>query len=174
MREQNFFLKISYKKEGKIQADSITRGKSRRKSKEGNKKKRVTLLAKIKVEDIWCLCTIKNCVCVFLVFFYRFNQVRLASIAKQSIWWIYMGLGAWLVPSGTSQGAAVASATTQFHWQDPSLSTESSRCEKPSACFSVLGVAGPSPGRTGRTCEANFLFAILHGLLWETLPRSLQ
>ena len=25
--------------------------------------------------------------------------------------------------------AAVASATTQFHWQDPSLSTECSRCE---------------------------------------------
>ena len=54
------------------------------------------------------------------------------------------GFGAWLVPSGTSQGAKVAPATTQFHWQDPSLSTESSRGEKPSACFSVLGVAGSS------------------------------
>ena len=41
--------------------------------------------------------------------------------------------------------AAVAPATTQFHWQDPKLSTESSRGEKPSACFSVLGVAGSSP-----------------------------
>ena len=59
-----------------------------------------------------------------------------------------MWLGARLVPSGTSQGAAVASATTQFHWQDPSLSTECSRCEKPFACFSVLGVAGSSPDRT--------------------------
>ena len=48
----------------------------------------------------------------------------------------------------SSQGATVASATTQFHWQDPSLSTECSRCEKPSACFPVLGVAGSSPGRT--------------------------
>ena len=47
-----------------------------------------------------------------------------------------MGLGAWLVQSGTSQGAAEAPATTQFHWQDPSLSTESSRGEKPSAGFS--------------------------------------
>ena len=28
------------------------------------------------------------------------------------------------------------------HWQDPSLSTECSRCEKPSACFSVP--AGPA------------------------------
>ena len=36
----------------------------------------------------------------------------------------------------------------QFHWQDPSLSTECSRCEKPSARFSVLGVAGSSLGRT--------------------------
>ena len=44
--------------------------------------------------------------------------------------------------------AAVAPATTQFHWQDPSLSTESSRGEKPSACFSVLGVAGLSIGGT--------------------------
>ena len=45
--------------------------------------------------------------------------------------------------------AAVASATTPFHWQDPSLSTEScSGGEKPPACFSVLGVAGSSPGRT--------------------------
>ena len=50
-----------------------------------------------------------------------------------------MGLGAWLVQSGTSQGAAVAPVTTQYHWQVPSLSTECSRCEKPSACFSVLG-----------------------------------
>ena len=48
--------------------------------------------------------------------------------------------------SGTSLGAAVASATT-IHRKDPSLSTECSRCEKPSACFSVLGVADSSPGR---------------------------
>ena len=40
----------------------------------------------------------------------------------------------------------VAPTTTQFHWEDPSLSTESSRGEKPSACFSVLGVAGSSLG----------------------------
>ena len=60
-----------------------------------------------------------------------------------------MVMGAWLAPSGTSQGAAVAPATTQFHWQDLSLcSTESSRGEKLSACFSVLGVACSSPGRT--------------------------
>ena len=38
--------------------------------------------------------------------------------------------------------AAVASATTSFHWQDPCLSTESSRGEKTPACLSVLGVAG--------------------------------
>ena len=66
-----------------------------------------------------------------------------------------MRLGAWLVPSGISQGAAVAPATTQFHWQNPSLSTECSRCEKPSACFSVLGVAGSSPGRTSYPNFAN-------------------
>ena len=41
--------------------------------------------------------------------------------------------------------AAVASATTQFHWQDPSLCTENSRGEKLHACFSVLRAAGPSP-----------------------------
>ena len=58
-----------------------------------------------------------------------------------------MGLGAWLVQSGTSQGAAVAPATTQFHWQDPEV-------KKPSACFSVLGVAGSSLGGTSypNTC----------------------
>ena len=37
---------------------------------------------------------------------------------------------------------------SKFHWQDPSLSTESSRGEKPSAFFSVLGVAGSSLGGT--------------------------
>ena len=45
--------------------------------------------------------------------------------------------------------AVVAPVTTRFHWEDPSLSTEGgSRCEKSSACFSVLRVAGSSPGRT--------------------------
>ena len=44
--------------------------------------------------------------------------------------------------------ATVARATTQFHWQDPSHSTESSRQENPSACFSVLVIAGSSPGWT--------------------------
>ena len=44
--------------------------------------------------------------------------------------------------------ATVASATTQFHWQDQSLNKESNRGEEPSACFSVLGIAGSSPGRT--------------------------
>ena len=38
----------------------------------------------------------------------------------------------------------VAPATPQFYLQDQSLSTESSRTEKPPACFSVLGVAGSS------------------------------
>ena len=45
--------------------------------------------------------------------------------------------------------ASVASATTpQFHWEVLSLSTETSRGENPPACFSVLGVAGSSPGWT--------------------------
>ena len=33
--------------------------------------------------------------------------------------------------------SVVASATTQFHWQDPSLRVGTSRGEKPSACFSL-------------------------------------
>ena len=51
--------------------------------------------------------------------------------------------------------AAVAQDTTQFHWQDSSLSTESSRCEKPPACISALGIAVSSPGRTShpKTCQ---------------------
>ena len=44
-----------------------------------------------------------------------------------------------------SAKAAVAPATTQFHWQDPSLSTENSRGEKLLACFSVLGVSQNLP-----------------------------
>ena len=58
-----------------------------------------------------------------------------------------------------TEKAAVEQATTQFHWQDPSLSTVSSRDEKPPACFSVLGVAGSSPGRTeqvGPLFSSNF------------------
>ena len=50
-------------------------------------------------------------------------------------------------PGGLAQGpvkAAIASATTQYHWPDPCHSTKSSRCEKPSACFSALGVADSS------------------------------
>ena len=43
-------------------------------------------------------------------------------------------------PGWFQKGSAkTASATTQFHWQDPSLSTESSTGEKPPACFSVFG-----------------------------------
>ena len=65
-----------------------------------------------------------------------------------------------------SLGAAVALAATQFHWQDPSLSTECSRCEKPSACFSVLGVAGLSPGRTSYPTLAYGLPKWVFVLLW--------
>ena len=56
--------------------------------------------------------------------------------------------------TGTIRDQLKGPATTQFHWQDPSLSTESSRGEKPSACFSVLGVAGSSLGGTSypNTC----------------------
>ena len=59
-----------------------------------------------------------------------------------------MGLGGQTGTIRDQSKAAVAPATTQFHWQDPSLSTESSRGEKPSAWFSVLGVAGSSLGGT--------------------------
>ena len=59
-----------------------------------------------------------------------------------------MGLGGQTGTIRDQSKAAVAPATTQFHGQDPSLSTESSRGEKPSACFSVLGVAGSSLGGT--------------------------
>ena len=59
-----------------------------------------------------------------------------------------MGSGGLTVTIRDSQKAAVAQATTQFHWQDPSLSTESSRGEKPPTCSSVLGVSGSSPGRS--------------------------
>ena len=41
--------------------------------------------------------------------------------------------------------AAIASPTTQFHWQDPSLGAESSREDKPYANVSVVEVAGSSP-----------------------------
>ena len=59
-----------------------------------------------------------------------------------------MGLGGKTGTIRDQSKAAVAPATTKFHWQDPSLSTESCRSEKPSACFSVLGVAGSSLGGT--------------------------
>ena len=59
-----------------------------------------------------------------------------------------MGLGGLAGTIREQSKAAIASATTQFFWQDPSLSTESSRQEKLSAYISVLGVAGSSPGRT--------------------------
>ena len=57
-----------------------------------------------------------------------------------------MGLGSQTGTIRDKSKAAVSPATTQFHWQDPS--TQSSRGEKPSACFSVLGVAGSSLGGT--------------------------
>ena len=41
-----------------------------------------------------------------------------------------MGLGGQTGTIRDQPKAAVAPATTQFHWQDPSLSTESSRGEK--------------------------------------------
>ena len=41
--------------------------------------------------------------------------------------------------------AAVASATNQLHWYDPSISTESNRGKKKIACFSLLGVVGLTP-----------------------------
>ena len=59
-----------------------------------------------------------------------------------------MGLGGLTGTIRDQSKAAVASATTQFHLQDPSLGIESSRGEEPPACFSVLGVAGSSPGWT--------------------------
>ena len=51
-------------------------------------------------------------------------------------------------PHGPVNKAAVQPTITQIHWQVPSPSTASTRGEKPPACFSVLGVAGSSPGRT--------------------------
>ena len=59
-----------------------------------------------------------------------------------------MGLGGQTGTIRDQPKAAVAPATTQFHWQDPSLSTKSGRGEKTSACFSVLGVAVSSLGGT--------------------------
>ena len=47
------------------------------------------------------------------------------------------------------------SSLSQFHWQDPNHGTESSRGEKPPACFSVLSVEGSSPGRTSYLKIAN-------------------
>ena len=38
------------------------------------------------------------------------------------------------IQKGQSKDAAAPSATTRFHWHEPSLSTESSKGEKPSAC----------------------------------------
>ena len=49
------------------------------------------------------------------------------------------------------QGPVKGLDSISFHpipWLESSLSTESSRCENPTACFSVLGAAGLSPGRT--------------------------
>ena len=55
-----------------------------------------------------------------------------------------MELGGLTGTIGDQSKAAVAPGTTQLHWQDPRLSAECSRCEKPSAYFSVSGVAGSS------------------------------
>ena len=71
-----------------------------------------------------------------------------APLRNLSVWeprfggFAWIGLGGLAVFNWDQSEAVVASATTRFHFQDPSLSTECSRCEKPSACFSVLGVAG--------------------------------
>ena len=59
-----------------------------------------------------------------------------------------MGLGGQTGSVRDQSKATVAPATNQFHCPDPSLSTESSRGEKPSACISVLLVAGWSLGGT--------------------------
>ena len=55
-----------------------------------------------------------------------YSSTRLyAPLCNPSVWepkfgGFTWGWEAWLVPSGTSQSKAeVASATTQFHWQDP-------------------------------------------------------
>ena len=66
-----------------------------------------------------------------------------------------MGLGGQTGAIRDQSKAAVAPATTKFHWEYPSLSTESSRGEKPSAYFSVLGVAGSSLGGTSYPNFAN-------------------
>ena len=60
--------------------------------------------------------------------------------------------------TGSKKGpakAVVAPVANRFHWHDPSLSTETSKGEKTFACFSVLGVAGSSPGRTSYPTLAN-------------------
>ena len=78
-----------------------------------------------------------------------------------------MGLEPGSLPSGTSQGTAVAPATTRFHWQDPSLSTECSRCEKPSVCFSVLRLQVWAPaGPATPTCQRppKWVYVLLWGL----------
>ena len=59
-----------------------------------------------------------------------------------------MGLGGRNGTIRDQSKAAVASATTQFRWQDPSLSTVRSRCEKnllASLCYGkqVRAPAGP-------------------------------
>ena len=78
--------------------------------------------------------------------------LQLSNFSRAQIWWIYMGLGG--MTGAIRDQPKVAPVTTHFHWQDPSLSTESRRDEKPPACFSVLGVSGSSLGRTSysNTC----------------------
>ena len=65
---------------------------------------------------------------------FEVNSLRVPknlSICELRFGGLTWGWEAWPVPSGTNQSmAAVVPATTQFHWQDPSLSTESSRREK--------------------------------------------
>ena len=68
--------------------------------------------------------------------------------------------------------AAVAPATTQFPWQDPSLSTKSSRGEKPSACFPVPGVAGSSLGGTSYPNTDWSGFSLLLKDTWEKHNRN--
>ena len=59
---------------------------------------------------------------------------------------MHIGLGGLAGTFSDRSNAAMASATTQFQY--PSLSTESGRCEKPSASFFVLDVAGLSDNWT--------------------------
>ena len=63
-----------------------------------------------------------------------------------------MGLDPGCYHRGPVKGP-VASVATQFNWQDPSLSTESIIIKKPSACISVLGVAGSSHGYGTLCCD---------------------